>query len=115
MNGWVVTIRRMRCTSDTNQENVNHLSIRIGSYLWLWSEVMQFNKPAYTLKRSVDCTNAGHEDMRTIASVIQLNTNLEDLSLDGGFIAIDIALDLGSAMRENKTIRKLKQTTLVEI
>jgi hypothetical protein len=56
----------------------------------------------------VDCCNAGQEVMCAITRAIQLNTHLEDLSLDGGSIAIDIAPDLGSALRENTTIRKLR-------
>jgi len=62
------------------------------------------------LKKSlcVDCCNAGHEVMSAIAKLIRINTNLEDLSLNGGSIAVDIALDLGSALRHNTTITKLR-------
>ena len=51
--------------------------------------------------------------MRAVARRIQLNTLLEDLSLDGGSIAIDIALDFGTRIAREH-IHQEAETTIFE-
>jgi hypothetical protein len=86
----------------------NNQTMQKPNFLYQYWELLSAG-PKTTKALCLDCGNAVHEVMHVIIRAIQLNTYLEDLTLDGWCIANDIALDLASAASaRDTTIRKLR-------